>query len=457
MKIAIIHYRLGMTDGVSLEIDKRAKILKEKGHKLHFICGECSSEFREKNQEDLSIISELHLVKGKAIFMLATTVHARHMDLPEAALVYWFAEQKYKLYKKFDEIFRKHKFDRIVVHNMFSNPIILPAAEALLNVLDKYSTPTLLVNHDFYFERGGFLRSPYKYVVEKIKRMPPKREYITHHVISSVAQTSLLKRTGIRSKVIGDTWDFDLVPQKKDEFNNDFRKSLRIKEGDIIVLQATRITANKGIENAIQFCSQLEKELIKKSPIEVFGRRFSENSRIVLLFSNSTDLNIPKSKTYLERLLKLSKELNVKVVKGFGKIGSNRRSGKGIKMYSFWDAYVHADLITYPSFQEGFGNQLLEAFFYKKLPVLFEYPVFESDIKPGRYSYASLGNVASTKNFLHLVSKKKVEKAVDKIIRIITKPNLLKEATDKNFVIANKRHGIHVLEENLSAWLKDPS
>ena len=39
IKIAIVHYRVGRTDGVSLEIDKRKSILQMLGHQVKLISG----------------------------------------------------------------------------------------------------------------------------------------------------------------------------------------------------------------------------------------------------------------------------------------------------------------------------------------------------------------------------------------------------------------------------------
>ena len=53
----------------------------------------------------------------------------------------------------------------------------------------------------------------------------------------------------------------------------------------------------------------------------------------------------------------------------------NVAKGMTKKYTRLWDAYVFADFVTYPSWWEGWGNQLLEAV-RAKLPVaLFEYPV----------------------------------------------------------------------------------
>src|SRR4029453_2244784 len=50
--------------------------------------------------------------------------------------------------------------------------------------------------------------------------------------------------------------------------------------------------------------------------------------------------------------------------------------------HSLHDAYLAADLITYPSLYEGFGNALLEALFYGVPVVVNRHPVFVSDIAP---------------------------------------------------------------------------
>ena len=58
----------------------------------------------------------------------------------------------------------------------------------------------------------------------------------------------------------------------------------------------------------------------------------------------------------------------------------------GRKIYTLADIYPHADLVTYPSSIEGFGNGFLEAIYYKRPLVVNNYSIYESDIKPQRLS-----------------------------------------------------------------------
>src|SRR5439155_2819777 len=54
----------------------------------------------------------------------------------------------------------------------------------------------------------------------------------------------------------------------------------------------------------------------------------------------------------------------------------------GRKVYTLFDVYPHADLVTYPSHYEGFGNAFLEAIYFRKPVVVHTYAVYARDIAP---------------------------------------------------------------------------
>jgi glycosyltransferase involved in cell wall biosynthesis len=54
----------------------------------------------------------------------------------------------------------------------------------------------------------------------------------------------------------------------------------------------------------------------------------------------------------------------------------------GKKIYTLFDIYPHADLVTYPSYYEGFGNAFLEAVYFGKPVVVNTYAVYARDIDP---------------------------------------------------------------------------
>ena len=66
-------------------------------------------------------------------------------------------------------------------------------------------------------------------------------------------------------------------------------------------------------------------------------------------------------------------------------IASARQRGTaadGRKIYTLFDVYPHADLVTYPSHYEGFGNAFLEAIYFGKPVVVNTYAVYARDIDP---------------------------------------------------------------------------
>jgi glycosyltransferase involved in cell wall biosynthesis len=65
------------------------------------------------------------------------------------------------------------------------------------------------------------------------------------------------------------------------------------------------------------------------------------------------------------------------------RVGHTRGTdAQGRKTYSLIDVYRQADLVTYPSLYEGFGNAFLEAVFFRKPIVVKRYSIFITDIEP---------------------------------------------------------------------------
>ena len=106
--------------------------------------------------------------------------------------------------------------------------------------------------------------------------------------------------------------------------------------------------------------------------------------------------------------------------------------------------------MTYTSYAEGFGNQLLEAFWAKLLPVVFEYPVFKSDIKQEGYEYISLGDKMRARNGFYFVDKTKLSNSAKLTAQYLKNKILYKRLVDKNFLLAEKYHDIRLLKEKLS-------
>jgi len=78
--------------------------------------------------------------------------------------------------------------------------------------------------------------------------------------------------------------------------------------------------------------------------------------------------------------------MGVRTIFSSERFGENRgMTADGKKIYSLSDAYPHADLVTYPSLIEGFGNAFLEALYYRKPIVVNNYSIYATDIWPKKF------------------------------------------------------------------------
>lgn len=345
------------------------------------------------------------------------------------------------------EIFKEEEFDLIIVHNIFSLPLLVWSAVALKKTIEKFNTKTFCVNHDFYFERDYFMKSSNAMLPEILRNIFPTNKNVKHEVINSLSQKALLKKHKLQSKVLGDFWDFNNgIVAVEDDYNSDFLESQDINRDDIFILQATRIIPRKAIENAIYLVSEINKKITKYEGKKINGKLITPNTKATLVFSNYP--HHVDAEDYYDNLVDLANHLNVKVVPAFEHIAPHR--GLNIskeKIYSFWDAYVFADLITYPSVIEGFGNQFLEATYFKKPIALFEHDVFKSDIKPEGYFYTCIAEKFKKKSGFYLFDLNEIEEAAESILEIITDSELVKKITEHNFNTAKKYHDLSLLKK----------
>jgi len=233
-------------------------------------------------------------------------------------------------------------------------------------------------------------------------------------VINSIEYEKLLKRKGIKSKLFGDLFDFEeanTVPA------NEMRKRLKLR--GVVFLQATRIVRRKAIEVTI--------DLVRK-----FKQETGNNALILLTNPPERYVN----KEYFDQIKKYAKQNSVRLVAAFERT----------KDIPFFEFYKVADFVAYPSINEGFGNQFLEAVFYRKLPIVFEYEVFKKDIKPEGYSFISLGDRHHIKDNFVKIPEKRLEGAVRKINYYYHKPKLYASAVAKNFQTAKRFHSPKLLE-----------
>jgi len=305
-------------------------------------------------------------------------------------------------------------------------------------------------HHDFYWERVNFSRPTCHFVREVLEEYyPPKGDLFSHVVINSIVQKELKVRRNLDSTVIPNLFDFDGKLWDTDDYNKDFREKLDIKDNDILMLQATRVTNRKAIELSIDVVGEMQKEENKKILEETKlynGKSFNRNSRIVLVLAGM----IETVDDYVERLKTRAKGSNVELLFINDLVEHSRCTKNNNKIYSLWDTYVFADIITYPSIQEGWGNQFLEGLFAKKPMLVFEYNVYKEDIKRKGFQIISLGDKYELDECgLAKVDKKIIKRAAGECIKLLIDKNYREKMVEENFQLGREFFSYKSLEEKL--------
>ncbi|MBI2465434.1 glycosyltransferase family 4 protein [Candidatus Shapirobacteria bacterium] len=402
MKIGYLSFRIAGNDGVSLEAVRWRKILKKMGHKVVFVAGELDRRG--------ILIPELHFT--------SPNVNEVHREVVDNHISYRKIEKRiYELAGRIEGVLREefinNKFDALIVANVFSLPIHFPLAVALSRVIDDLKIPTIAKHHDFWWERKRYLRSSCFEFFQKF--FPPVSPLIKHVTINSISALELKKRAGVDSMVIGDCFDFNNLKAYKNGFSQQWRKDFGISKSDIVFLQATRIVPRKKIELSIELVAKLN------------------DPRVILVLAGRHG---DESGDYEGELRKLVESKKIRAVFIGDRVEANRMIINGRRSYTLWDCFHNCDLMTYPSEVEGFGNQFIEAIYFRVPVFINRYKVYRTDLeKLGFKTIAINGKV--TDNTVELVRQ------------ILADKQKIKKMTDVNFEIARKYFSHEAVEEKL--------
>lgn len=453
-KVAFFHNALGKTDGVSLEVDKWRFCLEKTGHQVFY----CAGNDDARNVFCIPELSFFHPETNK-ILRNATV---KLTDYSEKELEAAILKQKEVIKSKVLAFIQENGIEILIPNNLMSVGYHLPALMALSEIIEETGLPAICHNHDFYFEDSGEV-SPTCPTAENIldKLVPPAFPNVQNIVINRLAQAQLRARKNIEARVVPNVFDFNQPLWKEDDFNKDYRAALGIGENDIVFLQATRVMNRKGIELAIDVVGELgrpeNREKLQSRPL-YNGKTPGREDKIILLCAGHIE-EFGATASYHNDLMKRAESAGVDLRFVGEKIKHSRSSNEGEKIYSLWDSYVHADVVTYPSLWEGWGNQLIEAIFAKLPVLLFEYPVYVSDLKNDGFDVVSLGSEISgkDKNDLALIDQNIVRDAAAKLIELLQDGNRRDAAVTRNFEIAKEKYSYEALQTIISELLAGAS
>ena len=415
MRIGFISTRFHGTDGVSLEASKWANVLeKDLGHECFWFAGK------------LDTPEEKSMLCGKAFFGEEDVIslhkklfepNACISDEVRASVV----EMESYLKSSLENFLSKFSLDLVVPQNVLAIPMHVPMGLAVTNLIDN-GIPTIAHHHDFYWERERFLTGCAKEYLDKAFP-PPLRNKFEHVVINSAANRSLKKRLDIESTIIPNVFDFENPPPTSDGYGDDFKEEFGIDQNDIMILQPTRVVPRKGIELSIELCSKIQARIDKN---------------ICLVVSH---LYGDEGIEYYNNLVKLADRASVNVVWAGDRVGETRGFDKsGRKIYKLWDIYPIADFVTYPSLYEGFGNALLETFYFSKPALVNRYQVYKDDIEPHGFKVLSIDGRIT-------------EEVVNETIELFSNDEMANEWTKHNYKLCVENFSYNVLRSSLEETL----
>lgn len=447
-KIALCHFRIGETDGVSLEMEKWRRALEGLGHEVVYIAGNAGAS-------ETIVIPELHYADEFNTTLTANAFGALTDYADESALRDAVDAVSGSIGRQVRRAIERHAIDVLVPNNLWSLGWNLAAGLGFMEAVEATGKPAIGHHHDFHWERKRYAQPTCGFVGDVLDlAFPPRIPTVRHAVINSLARDALLRRTGLAATIVPNVFDFDAPAWEPDDYNSDFREALELEDDDICVLQATRVVERKGIEMAIELVAAMRRPAHQESLRSAGlydGRAWS--GRIVLVLAGLVEC----APAYLDALKARAERLGVTLILAGDRVAVERGWWDGGKVYSLWDCYAHADLITYPSLLEGWGNQFLEAIFARKPIVLFEYPVFVSDLLQHGFEVASLGpEIAGTdSDDLVLAKPERLEAAAETAIRYLTDSAHRESVVAANFERGRRLFGLQVLEPLLTGLLAE--
>ena len=450
--IGVFHYQVGRTDGVSLEIDKWKRVLEEMGHTVHLCAGDLGTV-------EGTLIEEMYHHRPDAERLYYNTFGGLRDYADDAAYRAELLGLADIIEHKVRDFVEEKGVDFLIPQNVWSVAASPPVAIALARVMRDLQLPALAHNHDFYWERTGGVALTCATAIELAdKYLPPRDPMARHVVINSLAQRELGERKGIESTVVPNIFDFDAPPWQPDDYNQDFRARIGLRENDVFILQATRIVQRKGIELAVDFVKTLDspgRRARLKSGGLYDGRPFDDDSRVVLVLAGYARDDVTGG--YLNRLKQKVERAGIDALFIEDVVGGRRQTRDGQKIYSLWDTYVFADFVTYPSLWEGWGNQFLEALRARLPLMLFEYPVYQADIKDKGFRVVSLGSAIQGRDELGLVqvAPQVIEAAADEAVELLTDTHLRQETVEHNFQVGRQHYSLEALRSYLTQLIEN--
>lgn len=412
-RVAFVSTRIAGTDGVSLEIRKWAEVLQRMGVECYYITGESD------RPADRTVLVEAAHFNHPEILAISQQAFGHELRSPE--LTNKLLRMQIALRDKICQALGSVGAEMMIAENALTIPMNLPLGMALVSLVQELGIPCVAHHHDFYWERERFLVN----AVDDILRaaFPPALPQIRHVVINSLAGEEFSRRTGLSCRVIPNVMDFAHPPAPADEYARQFRRAVGLGDDELLVLQPTRVVARKGIEHAV----------------ELVRRLAPRKARLVVTHASGDE-----GDAYAWRIREYAELLGVEIVFADRWIAPQRGTAPdGRRLFTIDDAYTQADLVTYPSTYEGFGNAFLEAIYHRKPIICNRYSIYRLDIEPCGMRPIVFDSFPT-------------DETVAEIHRVLDDEDYRRQMVDRNYEVARQHFSYEVLEDELRLLVQRP-
>jgi glycosyltransferase involved in cell wall biosynthesis len=409
-RIGFIGTRFHGTDGVSLETAKWVAILREQSHDCFWMGGLLDTPAGSSFHVPLAYFGDPEVAAvQRQLFGTTTRSRALSRDIQSI---------KERLLDALYEFVSRFGIEVLVPQNALAIPMHVPLGLAITEFIAETGIPTIAHHHDFSWERDRFTLNAINDHLQAA--FPPSLPRIEHVVINSMAQKELARRYALPSTVIPNILNFEKPAPAVDDYSADVRAEIGLTAEDLLILQPTRVVARKGIEHAVELVRRLN------------------NPRAKLVISHPAG---DEGNDYMQLLQERIHDAAIDVRFIADRVGEYRGlNAAGQKVYTLYDLYPHADLVTYPSYYEGFGNAFLEAVYFRKPVVVNTYAVYARDIAPLGFKTIEMSQVLSNQ-------------AVQQTREILSNQALRQEWAETNYSLGLKYFSYSVARRKLAARL----
>lgn len=409
--IGFVATRVVGTDGVSLETAKWAAVLERLGARCSYFAGESDRDPSVCEVVPLAHFEHPEISALQAALFGATT-RAREVSLRVDAAKHALKDALGAYVERFD-------IDVLVAENALTIPMHIPLGLALTEFIAETGIPTIAHHHDFAWERDRFrINACGDHLATAF---PPDLPSIQHVVINSHAAEQLSHRRGLSNALIPNVYDFAL-PRPDGSRTGALRDAVGLAPGEPFILQPTRVVPRKWIERAVEIVRDL-----------AASRHTAHLARPTLVISHASG---DEGDAYLHRLEGYARSLGVRLC-GIGDLVGTGADGRP---FTIGEVYEAADLVTYTSGYEGFGNAFVESVYHRRPIVVNRYAVYVADIEPKGFDVVAVDGFATAE-------------AIDQLRRVLDDPGRRQAMTDHNAELGRRHYSFEVLEARLAHLL----